>query len=204
MTSSEAAEILRVSTNASPADIERAYRIRARLSHPDLLAGAPPREVAAAAAEFGRITQARELLIHAAERRDSPDSASGDRAAAGGAAGGSAAGGDPQGFRRSPAWWVFSAWVILLAFAIAVSFDGGPLPKSWPDLLLRLVPLGVVSVAYAATGRRFLFIVMTVLVVITVALTVLFASFASLLVLELVLAPVIALAVIGRGRRVRP
>ncbi|MDQ1597833.1 MAG: hypothetical protein QOI70_1257, partial [Microbacteriaceae bacterium] len=65
MTLIEAAALLGVAEDASRADIEAAFKRLARLSHPDRFAGASAARSAAAAEEFIRITEARDMLVGA-------------------------------------------------------------------------------------------------------------------------------------------
>jgi len=63
MTPEAAAAILNVSVFASRAEVAEAFLRRARLTHPDRFAGAPASDLTAAAAEFVRVSAARELLL---------------------------------------------------------------------------------------------------------------------------------------------
>ncbi|TFD95472.1 hypothetical protein E3T61_00005, partial [Cryobacterium lactosi] len=95
MTPAEAAAILEVAVDAELEQVERAFRFQAQRSHPDRLTAASPAELAAAAARFDRITQARAVLREAeAERmRRVPGSSAYPPGAAGRGAGpGTAAG----------------------------------------------------------------------------------------------------------------
>ncbi|WP_213814845.1 J domain-containing protein [Glaciihabitans sp. dw_435] len=206
MTPAEAASILRVSPDASAAEIEHAYRVRARQCHPDRIPNASRAEASAATAEFIRVADAREVLSHphdyAAAGPGRVPFTAGPAAARPTS---SAPPYEPYYF-PPPRWFAIVAWSAILPLAIALSFTGGPLPYSALDLLLRLVPLGVVSVAFAITGRRGLFFVLAFLVAVSAIVTFVGASFGTLLVLELLLVPVIGLALIGRrkGRRATP
>ncbi|WP_167738010.1 J domain-containing protein [Cryobacterium sp. MDB2-10] len=62
MTPEAAAAILNLKNSATKAEIDAAYRLRARMSHPDRFAGAPASDIKAATAEFVRITHARDVL----------------------------------------------------------------------------------------------------------------------------------------------
>jgi hypothetical protein len=57
-----AAAILNVSVTASRSEIDTAFKLRARMSHPDRFAGAPASDIRAATAEFVRVTHARDSL----------------------------------------------------------------------------------------------------------------------------------------------
>ncbi|TFD75435.1 hypothetical protein E3T54_11930 [Cryobacterium sp. Sr8] len=70
MTPEVASAILNVSATASRLEIDKAFKLRARMSHPDRFSGAPASDIAAATAEFIRVTQARDVLhAHLSERR---------------------------------------------------------------------------------------------------------------------------------------
>jgi hypothetical protein len=58
-----AAAVLNVGINATHSEVHAAFRLRARLTHPDRFAGAPAGDIRAASAEFVRITQARDVLL---------------------------------------------------------------------------------------------------------------------------------------------
>ncbi|MEB0001679.1 J domain-containing protein [Cryobacterium sp. 10S3] len=77
MTPEAAAAILNVKVSATRTEIDAAYRLRARMSHPDRFAGAPAADIKAASAEFVRISDARDVLraripTHASPRTESP------------------------------------------------------------------------------------------------------------------------------------
>jgi hypothetical protein len=67
-----AATLLNIRLGASRDEVLRAFNLRARLTHPDRFAGAPSRDVAAATAEFVRITEARDTLLGATRRPPRP------------------------------------------------------------------------------------------------------------------------------------
>jgi hypothetical protein len=195
VTSVEAALLLGVGAEGTPTEIERAFKLRARMSHPDRFTGASAAESRAAAGEFIRITEARNLLLRLAAERV-------------GAAGGPSApriiesliytsDPTPRSFpRRSGATMI---WTFLLLVASVFSFIGGTLPLS-PWNLLLLVPLDFCAIAYARTSRRAGLVGTLVFGAVNAAVAVTIASFGSLVALEILLAPVIALVVIGRSR----
>jgi hypothetical protein len=186
----DALEVLGVGVDASPAEIETAFKRRARDSHPDRFTGASPAETAAASAEFIRITAARDLLLRAAAERSREHDG---RPTPFVYTSGSAA----QVVRRQGR--VVAIWAALLVVASVFCFLGGTIPRS-PWNLLLLVPLNLFAVAFARTGRS-AYLVGTVLWAAANALVaVLIVSFGSLVALEILLPPVIALIVIGRGR----
>ncbi|HEV7948663.1 MAG TPA: J domain-containing protein [Glaciihabitans sp.] len=195
MTPAEAAAVLRISVDSSAEAIERAYRSRARLTHPDLLTGATAADRTNSAAQFSRAVEARSVLMrYSADRAaHNPETVFVEPHA-------SAHFDTP---RMAPAInrWVFSTWAALLVVAVSLSFLGGPLPLSLPDLFLRLVPLSASALAYAVSGRRFFLMVLVVMGIATGVVTVVFASFGSLLAFQVLAVPVIGLASIGRRRQ---
>lgn len=220
MMSTEAAAILRISPDARPEEIERAFRLRARMSHPDRFVGSPAADVAAAANEFVQVTRARDLLLREAAERAARATGGGDYDAARGSyrtfgASGRAPSGpyiagryvyegysdaNLHGIPRRMNWWVFCVWFGLLIVAIVISYLGGPLPDSPVDLLARLIPLALLSAAFAITGQQVLFVGVVVFAAASAILTFVLASFGSLLSLQLLLVPVIGLASLGRQR----
>ena len=219
MTLAEAAALLEVAVDAHPEQVERAYRYQAQRSHPDRMTSASPAELAAAAARFDRFTQARALLREAdAERmRPSPAAAPPGQPAASGAS--AAPGRHPADSSAwtAPTWaadepyepalpagpWLFWVWTGLFGLAAAISYLGGPLPQSTADLWLRVVPLGLSSVAFARTGRPVFLVGVLVFGAATAVLTVLFASFGPLVTLQLLIAPVLGLVALGRPKQLR-
>ena len=99
--------------------------------------------------------------------------------------------------------WLFWVWTGLYVLAAVISYIGGPLPQSAPDLWLRLVPLGLASVAFARTGRTGYLAVVLALGAATAVLTVLFASFGPLVSMQLLIAPVLGLVALGRPKQLR-
>ncbi|QNE46315.1 J domain-containing protein [Glaciihabitans sp. INWT7] len=197
MTSAEAAQLLGVSAEALPPEIERAFKQRARMSHPDRFTGASPSESRAAAAEFIRVTEARNLLLRLAAERVGAGSASAPRITESLVYTSVPA---PRYVpRRSGATII---WTFLLVVASVFCFIGGTLPLS-PWNLLLLVPLDFCAIAYARTSRQAALVGTLVFGAINAAVAVTIASFGSLVALEILLAPVIALVVIGRSRRGR-
>jgi len=228
MTLAEAAALLEVAVDAHPEQVERAYRYQAQRSHPDRMTSATPAELAAAGIRFDRFTQARAVLRAAdAERMRHPAPAHPADTGAAHPAGRSApaAPGQTRGaesWAADPGWaaderyepalpagpWLFWVWTGLYVLAATISFIGGPLPGSAPDFWLRLVPLGLVSVAFARTGRTVFLVAIVLFGAATALLTVLYASFGPLVAMQLLIAPVLGLVALGRprqlGRRPRP
>jgi len=200
VTPADAAALLGVALDASPAQIDAAYKRRARASHPDQFVGAGPQQTQAAADEFIRVTDARLLLLrHAAERGSRQGQTVPTSSPVAAAATATA--------RHPAAPVAFIVWSYLLIFVSVFAFVGGALPFS-PWMLLVLIPTDVAAIAYARTGRRGFMIATLVMGAVNAALTIAFASFGALLAFEVLLAPGIALFVLGqrtarRTRRVR-
>jgi hypothetical protein len=190
MTVTEAAELLGVRDGATREEIEDAFLRLARLSHPDRFAGATADESAAAAAEFIRISDARDLLLRAAAER---------AARAARVTAPLVYDVDPRPVRRPPGRSTV-IWTSLLIVVSGLCFLGGSLPLS-PWNLVLLVPLDCFAIVYARTGRRGALVGTLLFAAFNAVVAVALASFGSLVALELLLAPVIALVVIGRGHR---
>lgn len=210
MTPGEAAAILRIPADASAELVHRAYRARARASHPDLLQGASADQLAHAQAEFVAVTQARDILLsahpEAARAEPSPAESAPFFSGQGDAAWRAQHVFVPPYERevpRPPNAWAFAAWLLLLAIAVAISYFGGPFPESPVDLWVRLIPFGLATAAFGATGREPYLVVALVFAAVTVGVTFGLASFGSLLSLEVLLVPVLALGIIGRRRMLR-
>ena len=197
MNTAEAAVLLGVRVDAVPAEIERAFKQRARMSHPDRFTGALPTETRAAATEFIRITEARNLLLRLAAERVSSGAPSIPRIT------------ESLVYTSAPATRVAprrngatAIWTFLLLVASGFSVIGGTLPLS-PWNLLLLLPLDLCAIAYARRSRTSSLVGTLVFGAINAAVAVTIPSFGSLVALEILLAPVIALVVIGRSRRAR-
>jgi hypothetical protein len=186
MTPEEAAVLLRVRTDASAPDIERAFRARARALHPDRLTDATPGQLADAANRFARISTAHEVLMREAAERPIEAVIEPDRPEA-----------PPTGR------WLIIAWLFVLLVAGAISYFGGILPYSRADILLRLLPLAASATAFALTGRRGFLVLTLVFTGASAVLTLALASFGSLVALGLLLVPVLGLVTVGRHRLVR-
>ena len=206
MNSTEAAKLLGIALDATRGEIERAFTQRARMSHPDRFTEVTSAQSKAAAAEFIRATEARNLLLRLAAERLAAERVGADRGRADAATGPAriteslvytsapVARGVP---RHSGAATI---WSFLLLVASVFSFLGGTLPLS-PWNLLLLVPLDVCAIAYARTSRQSALVGTLVFGAVNAAVAVAIASFGSLVALEILLAPVIALVVIGQSRR---
>jgi hypothetical protein len=176
-----AAKVLGVRVDAPRADIERAFRSHARREHPDLT-GDP--------STFSRVTEAREVLLHAqgwlapriGSRSVPPPAAP-----------------QPQpGFELPPlALWLLA---VLLVFGCFVAGVASASPVAPTEPLVRSGLLVTAVVGYALTGRRALGVLSAVAIVATAVSTVVWISFGALLG-GLLMAPAIILLVLhGRGR----
>jgi hypothetical protein len=183
MTPAEAAAILRVRLDATPVEVESAFRRRARNSHPDRLSGGSPAEIASATREFARVVEAHEVMarfavVHPISPVPLPE--------------------PPQQVAQSSSAFIVTGWSIILVVASLVSYFGGVLPHNAFDLLLRLLPLTTVAIAYAVTGRHWLFVATLAFTGASAALTLVLPSFGSLLALLFLLVPVVGLASMGK------
>ena len=177
MTPESAADLLGVAVDATPAEIEAAFTRRARETHPDRFAGAPSAALAQAHEDFIAITDARALLL--AMRTDRPPTV--ERASSAG-------------------FWPIRIWTVFLIPGAVLGLSGSAVPLPW---MLVLVPLLAAAVALAVTGQRRWFLATVVLAVGYALLTAAFATFGSLLTLEVLLPPVIAILVLRRGQATR-
>ena len=203
MNSTEAAKLLGIALDATRGEIERAFTQRARMSHPDRFTEVTSAQSQAAAAEFIRATEARNLLLRLAAERVGADRGRAD------AAEGSARITESLVYTSAPVVrgvprhsGAATIWTFLLLVASVFSFLGGTLPLS-PWNLLLLVPLDACVIAYARTSRQSALVGTLVFGAVNAAVAVAIASFGSLVALEILLAPVIALVVIGQSRRRR-
>ncbi|MET4581243.1 hypothetical protein ABIE21_000733 [Conyzicola nivalis] len=184
MTPEEAAAILHVGVDASASDVERAYRHSARTLHPDRLAGAPEDTVTASAEQFARLTLAHQVMVREIAERPVEATIEPDVPA------------EPPPSGR----WVIIGWLSVLLVAGVISYFGGALPRSTGDVVLRLLPLAAAGTAFALTGRRVFFALTVALLAVSVLITLVLASFGSLVALGLLLVPVVGLMVMGRRR----
>jgi hypothetical protein len=187
----EASELLGVGVSATRAEIEAAFKARARRSHPDRFAGASAAESASAAAEFIRVTEARDVLLRGLDGRSVPVVPMSAPVTAPA---------PTRPVRRVAA----GIWSYVLIVASIFSVIGGAIPLS-PWNLVLLGPLAFFAISFARTGRRGFLIGTLIFAAANAVVDVAIISFGSLVALELLLAPVIALVVVGRGeaRRVR-
>lgn len=187
MNPTTAAQLLQLSVEATPAEIEAAYRRLSRASHPDRFVGEGTSVTTAATAQFVRMTEARETLLRLAAARS-----------------GEQGGQIPLPYdgyevttRRTRSWIAFAAWSGLLLIALVLSVIDDSAELKVADILLRLIPLAVASIAFALTGRREWLVVTVLFVAVSVVVTIAIASFGPLLSLEILLVPVLGLGAIG-------
>ncbi len=181
MTPDAAAAILAVSPDASRDEIERAYRQRARVSHPDRLAGAPAGDVATANAEFARVSEAHAILLAQLAAGEQPIYV----------------------VRGRRSWRLFAAWTALLLIAVTLSFYSTTPFFSDIDHGVRVILLGVCALAAALTGRRGWEVSTLLLLAVTALATAINANFASLVTLQLLIVAVLGLLTVGRRFRPR-
>jgi hypothetical protein len=185
VTPAAAAEILGVPEGASSDEIESAYRRLARASHPDRFAGESPSQLAAAASQFVRVTDARDALLRAGSRAAVPPPYAEYESRS-----------VPRHTR-----WVFGLWAVVLVAGLAVSSFDFMAPGSFLDIGLRLVPIGVCSIAFALTGKLGWVIAMAVLAAVSVGITFAIASFGPLVAIGFLLVPMLGMSALGRSRR---
>ena len=170
----EAARVLGVATDASRAELERAYRRRASESHPDRFAGESAERVAAASTEFLRVGEAFATLTAA-----------------------------PVPLRLAPVQpllprGVVIAWMAVLALGVALSITGGPTPFGAVENLVRTGVVVVGLIGYVVAGRRAFFLTAIVALAATALFTLTHATFGALLALLVVEPAAIALLIAGR------
>jgi hypothetical protein len=179
-----AAGILGVPLDASRADIEKAFRGHARREHPDI-SGDP--------ATFARVTEAHDVLVHAAgwARPATAAPGNGHRQVP--------APVPPQpGFRLDPyALWLLSGLLGLGALLSATSTTS-PLAPVEPAVRSLLLVGSIVG--YALTARRGLGMLSALVIVATGVATIVWVSFGTLLGGLLMLPAVVLLVLHGRGR----
>ncbi|WP_254431263.1 DnaJ family molecular chaperone [Agromyces sp. Marseille-P2726] len=188
MTPEEAAAVLGVPQEATPSEIDRAYRRLARDLHPDRFAGRPADEIRAANERFVVVMRAHETLLAVsrlrAPRGHAPETAHAMPAepAEPGPAFPERGPSTPSGPARSapapsmpappPAafgsvvprfsWPLFLSWALLMTIGAALSFSSGPV-YTWVDWWPRLVLLVGFALATALTRRRWVWVTTLVL-----------------------------------------
>jgi hypothetical protein len=185
VTPDAAAAELGVSVDATAADIQRAYKARARDSHPDRFAGADSHVARRAADDFIRITAARDTLLatRRATERVHPSR--------------------PSARHRRITGQGLAAWLSIVAVAAFVSIAGADLPFTVAEPLVRFAVLTIGLVGFALTGKTAYFVLIALAIVVTAVLAIAFTTLGALLGMFLVSAPVIGLVLSGREQRAR-
>jgi len=171
MTPDDAARVLGVVAGSPASEIEAAFVRLARQTHPDRLVGATREELAAASAEFVRISDARLALLQvrardlAAERPPAPP----------------------------PSPWPLRVWCALLLPGTVITLAGAGIGH---PAALAVIPLVAVVLGLALTGRRWLFMLTVILGLAFAALTVVVANFGGLMALGLLQVPVMAILIL--------
>lgn len=179
MSPDHAARLLGVEIGASPAAVQRAFRLAARSSHPDS-GGADER--------FIQLTAARDALLAS----PAPTLLPGPRPA--------------PVTTRAPAPWswpLFATWTGLLALAIFLCAYLAPLPFTIVEPLIRFPLLAIGLVGYAFTGRRPLLVLGLVALAATALLGVIFTTLGVLGGLLLMVAAVFGLVTMGQAQERR-
>lgn len=182
-----AASILGVPVTVTQAELEVAYRRRARESHPDRFADASAERRARATAEFAAVADAFAVL--------------------------SARPAVPPGRTAAPVYSqpvrpietpVVIVWCVLLAVGFALTLVGGPAPFGEVERAVRGLVEALAVAIFAFTSRRALLIIGVVLLAVMVVLTLIGPSFGSLIALLATLPASLALIVAGQRRQRSP
>lgn len=183
MSPEDAAAVLGVRLDASAADIENAYRRRARSTHPDLIVDATrSRE---ATREFIGVTEAHDVLVS----RLSAESARATMATEFS---------DASSTPRPRSWLLLGAWAGVTLIAIFVSiYAGAPQWSVW-EPMIRYGLIFVALMAFAFTGRKAWLVTALLAITATAVITLVATTFGALLGLFLLAAPVYGLVTIGR------
>lgn len=186
MTPERAAQLLAVSLEATPAEIERAFARAARKAHPDLFAHETDAERTARATDFAQFAAARDVLVPRAKLLAAAAS-TGYRPP------------DPQRptIAPPPGRYLMGAWIGLLLLAAFLSIYGAPHPFTVGEPLVRWAVFAAALVAFGRTGRRPLLLLALAALGVTIVMTVLFTSLGGLLALLAVLVPVLGLVQAG-------
>ena len=187
MTLEDAAAALRISVDATESEIQRAFKLRARDSHPDLVGGFSPERGARSAEDFIRITAARDTLLKArrlstAAAQAAPESTARPR-------------------HRRISWQAMAAWLSVVIVAAFVSIGGAELPFTVAEPLVRFTVLTVGLVGFALTGKQVYFVLIALAIVVTAVLAIIFTTLGALLGMFILSAPVIGLVLAGRAQR---
>ena len=190
MTPERAAQVLGIATTASPAEISAAFAHQARLSHPDVDSGD--------AGRFRDVVEARTLLLSRAAEAD---------AAAAAAARAAGETGDGRVYvtrhvdgPRIQGPWLIAGWVAILLVAAFLSIFRASYPLTVAEPLLRWALLIAAAVYFAQTARRPAMVVAILMIVATVAMTVLFATLGGLVGLLVMLPAILGLFTAGIAR----
>jgi len=187
MTLEDAAAALGIAVDATESEIQRAFKLRARDSHPDLDGSAAPGRGARSAEDFIRITAARDMLLQA--RRQSTTVAQAAREYTV----------HPR-YRRI-SWQGLAGWLSVVVVAAFVSIGGAELPFTVAEPLVRFAVLTLGLVGFALTGKQVYFVFIALAIVVTAVLAIAFTTLGALLGMFILAAPVIGLVLAGRAQR---
>ena len=182
-----AASILGVPVSVSRADLEVAYRRRARESHPDRFVDASAKRQAQANAEFAAVAEAFAVL---SARPEVPVGRSAAPVYA-----------QPQRPIERP---IVIVWCVLLAVGFALTLIGGPAPLGDFERLVRGFAEAAALVAFAFTSRKPFLVVGVALLAVIIVLTFVGPTFGSLIALLATLPASLALVAVGQRREPRP
>jgi hypothetical protein len=194
MSPETAAAILGIGIDADKTELEKAYRLLARATHPDRFVGADATATAEAASKFAQATQAHAILSDRIAVRAN----GGAHIRSHSRAGTVTVAATTESIPMSGS--VMAGWIAVLALAVVLSVTGGAAPLGPLEVSIRMALVVYFAISFALTGKRFFFVGLTALAAITALLTFFSASFWSLVALMTFLAPVIALALAGRRR----
>jgi len=187
MTLEDAAAALGISTDATDSEIQRAFKLRARDSHPDLVGSTAPGRGARSAEDFIRITEARDMLLQT--RRQSAPAAQAAREFT-----------EHPRYRRI-SWQGLAGWLSIVVVAAFVSIGGAELPFTVAEPLVRFAVLTFGLVGFALTGKQVYFVLIALAIVVTAVLAIAFTTLGALLGMFILAAPVIGLVLAGRAQR---
>ncbi len=171
MTPEVAAQLLGVTPDASPAEIEAAYKRQARSTHPDRFVGEPGHTHAQ---DFIAVTTARDVLLGQAAL--------------------------PvvvvRGVRpRSPA--LLGTWIALLLLSVFLLIYREPTPLTIAEPIVRLTVLCAALIGYALSGHRIWLILTIVALAATAVMTLVSISIGGLLGMFVIMAPLAGLLLMG-------
>ena len=175
MSPDDAAQLLGVQVGASAPDVERAFRVQARSTHPD---------AGGAEDAFIRLTTARDILLAIVPVMPNLP--------------GSAGPAPRIPAPRPPSRALLFTWIGLLALAIALSTSGSMLPFTAAEPVVRYSLLALGMIGYALTGLRGYLVLGLAAVAATAVSAVLFTTLGALLGLLLMVAPLYGLILIGQ------